>query len=99
MVGRGTAEASNLKQGLDGEIVVSGFQLGRTVIEHHLVDELRMVILPVALGAGERFFGETGIQNPSTKWQPRRSARASFTSPMSSFETTDADTGHPELPH
>ena len=58
------AEISNLKQELDGEIVVSGFQLGRTLIEHDLVDELRIVIFPVVLGAGERFFGETGIQKP-----------------------------------
>jgi dihydrofolate reductase len=64
VVGRGIAEVSNLEQGLDGEIVVSGFQLGRTLFEHHLVDEPRMVILPVVLGAGERFFGETGIQKP-----------------------------------
>ena len=57
-------EVSKLKQELDGEIVISGFQLGRTLIEHDLVDELRLVIFPVVLGAGERFFGETGIKKP-----------------------------------
>ena len=54
-------EVSKLKQELDGEIVVpASYQLGRTLIEHDLVDELRLVVFPVVLGAGERLFGETG---------------------------------------
>ena len=57
-------EVSKLKHELDGEIVISGYQLGRTLIEHDLVDELRLVIFPVVLGAGERFFDETGIKKP-----------------------------------
>jgi dihydrofolate reductase len=53
-------EVSRLKQELDGEIVVpASFQLLRTLMEHDLVDELRLKIFPVALGAGERLFGET----------------------------------------
>jgi len=54
-------EVSKLKQDLDGEIVVyASYQLGRTLLEHGLVDELRLVIFPVVLGAGERLFGQTG---------------------------------------
>jgi len=54
-------EVSTLKQALDGEIVVpASYQLGRTLIEHDLVDELRLVVFPVVLGAGKRLFGETG---------------------------------------
>ena len=53
-------EVSKLKQELDGEFVVpASYQLGRTLIEHDLVDELRLVVFPVVLGAGERIFGET----------------------------------------
>jgi dihydrofolate reductase len=53
-------QVSKLKQELDGEIVVyASYQLGRTLMEHDLVDELRLVVFPVVLGAGERIFGET----------------------------------------
>jgi dihydrofolate reductase len=53
-------EVSKLKQELNGEIVVpASFQLVRTLIEHDLVDELRLRIFPVVLGDGERLFGET----------------------------------------
>jgi len=53
------AEVSKLKQELDGEIIVpASYRLGRTVMEHDLVDELRLVVFPVVLGGGERLFGE-----------------------------------------
>jgi dihydrofolate reductase len=58
-------EVSKLKQHLDGEIVVpASYQLGRTLIQHDLVDELRLVVFPVVLGAGERLFGETSDKKP-----------------------------------
>jgi dihydrofolate reductase len=58
-------EVSKLKQQLDGEIVVpASYQLSRTLIEHDLVDELRLVVFPVVLGAGERLFGETSAKKP-----------------------------------
>jgi dihydrofolate reductase len=59
------SEVSKLKQELDGEIVVAAsFRLVHTLIEHDLVDELRLRIFPVALGAGERLFGETSAKKP-----------------------------------
>ena len=59
------SEVSKLKQELGGDIVVyASYQLGRTLIEHDLVDELRLFVYPVVLGAGERLFGETSDQKP-----------------------------------
>jgi len=58
-------EVSRLKHELDGEIVVhASFKLVRTLMEHDLVDELRLKIFPVVLGAGERLFGETSDKKP-----------------------------------
>src|SRR5947207_9843521 len=53
------SEVSKLKKSLNGEIVVAGsLQLVRTLIEHGLVDELRLMVYPVVLGAGARLFDE-----------------------------------------
>jgi dihydrofolate reductase len=58
-------EVSKLKQELDGEIVVAASgQLVRTLMEHDLVDELRLMVYPVVLGDGERLFGETSDKRP-----------------------------------
>jgi dihydrofolate reductase len=60
LMGDAVNEVSKLKQELDGEIVVyASCQLVRTLMEHDLVDELRLMVYPVVLGAGERLFGET----------------------------------------
>ena len=51
---------SKLKQQVDGEIAVyASYQLVRTLIEHDLVDELRLIVFPILVGEGERLFGET----------------------------------------
>ncbi|MFE2604777.1 dihydrofolate reductase family protein [Streptomyces mirabilis] len=58
-------EVSKLKQELDGDLVVyASSRLVHTLMEHDLVDELRLTVFPVVLGAGERLFGETSDKKP-----------------------------------
>ena len=50
---------SKLKRDQDGTLVVHGSaQLAQTLLEHDLVDELRLMVFPVVLGSGKRMFGE-----------------------------------------
>jgi len=59
------SEVSKLKQQTEGEIVVYASRpLVRTLMEHDLVDELRLTVFPVVLGAGEHLFGETSDKRP-----------------------------------
>jgi dihydrofolate reductase len=60
-------EVSKLRDQLDGDIVVHGSaQLVQGLIENGLVDELRLMVFPVVLGAGKRLFGETSDKQPLT---------------------------------
>jgi dihydrofolate reductase len=60
------AEAvSKLRDQLDGDIVVHGSaQLVQFLLEHDLVDELRLMVFPVVLGTGKRLFGDTTDKKP-----------------------------------
>jgi dihydrofolate reductase len=54
------AEVAKLKHELDGEVVVyASYELGQALIEHDLVDELRLFVFPILVGAGRRLFGDT----------------------------------------
>jgi dihydrofolate reductase len=58
-------EVRKLKEQISGEILVyASYQLVHTLMEHDLADELRLVIFPVLLGAGERLFGPTSDKRP-----------------------------------
>ena len=58
-------EVGKLKREHDGDIVVHGSaRLVQTLIEHDLVDELRLMVYPVVLGSGKRLFGDTSDKKP-----------------------------------
>ncbi|GAA1032470.1 dihydrofolate reductase family protein [Virgisporangium ochraceum] len=63
--GDAVEEVRKLKQTVDGDILVyASYLLGATLIEHDLVDELRLMIFPVVVGAGLRLFGATSHATP-----------------------------------
>ena len=65
LTGNVADEVRRLKQELDGDIVIyASYQLGRTLLEHDLVDELRLFVFPVVVGDGERLFGQTSGTKP-----------------------------------
>ena len=58
-------EVAKLKQKHDGDVVVHGSaQLVQSLLDQDLVDELRLMVFPVVLGAGKRVFGDTGDKKP-----------------------------------
>jgi dihydrofolate reductase len=59
------AEVRKLKETLAGEAVVHGSaQLVQSLIEHDLLDELRLMVFPVVLGSGKRLFGSASDKKP-----------------------------------
>ena len=54
------AEVKKLKNADGGPILVAGSRtLVHTLLENELVDELRLMVFPVAVGSGDRVFPES----------------------------------------
>ena len=59
------SEIAQLKQQVDGVILVAGSaQLVQGLVEHDLLDELRLMVFPVLLGSGKRIFGDHAEKKP-----------------------------------
>jgi dihydrofolate reductase len=60
--GEVAAAVAALKEADGGDLhVIGSTELVRTLIEHDLVDELRLMIDPVMLGGGKRIFRDDGL--------------------------------------
>lgn len=58
-------EIARLHREVDGTILVAGSaQLVQGLLEHDLIDELRLMVFPVVLGDGKRLFGEVSAKKP-----------------------------------
>jgi dihydrofolate reductase len=58
-------EVAKLHREIEGAILVAGSaQLVQGLLEHDLVDELRLMVFPVLLGEGKRLFGEVSEKRP-----------------------------------
>ena len=63
--GEAVNEISQMKQKLNGDIVVlASTQLVHTLMEHDLVNEMRLMVYPFVIGSGERLFGRTSDKKP-----------------------------------
>ena len=81
-------EVSKLKQELDGDIVVyASTQLVRTLMEHDLVDELRLTVYPVVLGPASVSSARPATPDPCASSALRPSVTASPSSPTSASGT------------
>jgi dihydrofolate reductase len=63
--GDAAEQVAKLRDETEGDLIVHGSaQLVQSLFEHDLVDELRLMVFPVVLGAGKRLFGETTDKHP-----------------------------------
>ena len=81
------SEVSRLRQELNGEIVVAGsIHLVRTLIEHDLIDELRLLVYPFVLGPASAYSARPATRCRCASSPAGPSVTASHTSPTRSSE-------------
>jgi dihydrofolate reductase len=62
---RDVDQVAKVKADATGEILLyASYRLGQALLEHDLVDELRLFVLPIVAGAGTHLFGETSSRKP-----------------------------------
>lgn len=65
LAGDAMQEISSLRQQVDGDVVVyASFSVVRALLDHDLVDGLRLLVHPVILGAGRRLVDGTTRSTP-----------------------------------
>ena len=66
------AEVTRIKAQISRDILVTASSgIAHSLLEHDLVDELRLKVFPVVLGAGTRLFSETSASKPMRLVQTR----------------------------
>ena len=72
-------EVAALKERYDGDVLLAGSaQLAQSLLELGLVDELRLMVFPVVLGAGKKLFAENGPQSAFTVADVRQAGECSI---------------------
>jgi dihydrofolate reductase len=72
-------EIAALKERYDGDVLLAGSaQLAQSLLELELVDELRLMVFPVVLGAGKKLFAEEGPQASFTLVDARQAGDCSI---------------------
>jgi dihydrofolate reductase len=58
-------DVAKVRESTSGDVYVHGSaQLAQALLEQDLVDEVHLMVFPVVLGTGKRFFGETTAKKP-----------------------------------
>ena len=70
------SEVAALKKRYEGDILVAGSaRLVQGLLDHDLVDELRLMVFPVMLGAGKKLYADGAPELPFELVETRKSAQ------------------------
>ncbi|HEY6747290.1 MAG TPA: dihydrofolate reductase family protein [Mycobacteriales bacterium] len=57
-------QVAKLRESTGDVLVYASYQLTRALLDHGLVDEIRLAVFPIIVGAGTRLFGDTTASRP-----------------------------------